>query len=103
MQARPVTNIKFVHCRNINKDGTINPNGGLTIAYNINSEFKVVGWAAAKCHTNDNYNKKLGRMKASGRLLSNKYYNTCEEMEETKFIQQTQEGYQREFSEQTNG
>lgn len=97
MANRPTSNIKFIHCRNINQDGTINPNGGLTIAYNINKDFKVVGWAGAKCHTKDNYNKQIGRRKSAGRLLSDKYYNPVNETNESDFIQKTQEGYQREF------
>lgn len=67
-------NIKYIHCRNINQDGSVMPHGGLTIAYVLNKSFKVVGWAAAKCCNKDNFNKHVGRMKAAGRLLSAQYY-----------------------------
>ena len=96
--SRPVSNIKFIHCRNKEKNGTIQPTGGLTIAYNVNSDYKVVGWAAAKCHTKDLYNKHVGRMKASGRLLSVKYYQEAPEIDEATFIKQTQDGYQEAFA-----
>lgn len=89
--------IKYIHCRNHNNDGSINPNGGLTIAYVINSDFKVVGFAAAKCHNKDNYNKQIGRMKASGRLLSAQFYTEMPEIDEQTFINDAQHGYQKEF------
>ena len=95
---RPTTNIKFIHCRHTNKDGSVNPHGGMTIAYVINNTFKVVGWAAAKCNLKDNYNKHVGRMKAAGRMLSNKYYQECPEIEEKTFIQNAQDGYKKEFN-----
>ena len=98
MATRPVSSIKFIHCRSVNKDGTIKPQGGLTIAYNLNANFKVGGWAAAKCHEKDLYNKQVGRMKSSGRLLSETYYHDEPETDESTFIQQAKEGYQREFN-----
>ena len=98
MKNRPQTNVKFIHCRNINPDGTINPHGGLTIAYNINKDFKVVGWAAAKCNFKDTYNKQIGRMKAAGRLLSNKYYLTVAETDEKTFIEKSHNGFKQHFS-----
>lgn len=98
MATRPVSNIKFIHCRSVNKDGTIKPTGGLTIAYNLNNEFKVVGYAAAKCHEKDLYNKQIGRMKSAGRLLSEKYYQDVPEVDESTFIQQTKDGYAEAFN-----
>lgn len=84
--ARPSSNTKFIHCRNTNKNGTIQPTGGLTIFYNLNSDCKVVGGAAAKCHEKDLYNKQVGRMKSSGRLLSEHYYQEASEIDEVTFI-----------------
>ena len=90
-------NIKFVHCRNKKNDGSVMPNGGLTIAYVLNGAFKVVGFAAARCNPKDHYNKHIGRMKAAGRLLSSEYYTDVPEIEEKTFIQQSQEGYNNAF------
>lgn len=98
MKTRPQSNIKFVHCRNINQDGSVKPHGGMTIAYAINESFKVVGWAAAKCNIKDMYNKHVGRMKAAGRMLSNEYYQECPEIDEKTFIKNAQNGYQKEFA-----
>lgn len=98
MPNRPVSNIKFIHCRNLHTNGTIKPTGGLTIAYNLNSDFKVVGYAAAKCHEKDLYNKQIGRMKSAGRLLSEKYYQDVPEVDETTFIKQTKDGYAKAFN-----
>lgn len=99
MSNRPQSNIKFIHCRNIDKQGVVSPKGGLTVAYCLNNQFKVVGWAAAKCNNKDTYNKHVGRMKAAGRMLSAQYYQDSPEIEEKTFIQQTQEGYQKNFNE----
>lgn len=90
-------NVKFIHCRSVNDDNSIKPNGGLTIAYVVNAAFKVVGWAAARCNPLDTYNKQIGRMKASGRLLSDKWYQECPELDEPTFIQQSIDGYKKNF------
>ncbi len=95
----PGAHIKYVHCRNKAKDGSVTPHGGLTIAYVLNDAFKVVGFASAKCHTKDNYNKHVGRMKAAGRLLSATYYVDVPETDEKTFIQQAKDGYAKQFAE----
>lgn len=95
VEQRPQSNVRFIHCRNLNEDGSINPKGGMTVAYNINKEGLVVGWAAASCHIRDTYNKLIGRMKASGRLLSDKYYKECPEIEEKTFISNTITGFDK--------
>lgn len=94
MEKRPQTNIRFIHLRNNNIDGSISPNGGMTIAYTRNEKGLVVGWASAKCHIRDNFNKVKGRMKAAGRLLSAHYYNDCPELNEKTFIEKCNEQYQ---------
>lgn len=90
-------NVKFIHCRYRNKDGSIAPRGGLTIAYVVNENFKVVGYAASKCNKLDAYRKQLGRQKAAGRLLSEAHYNEASEIDEPVFIEQAHEGFKREF------
>lgn len=90
-------NVKFIHCRYLNNDGSIAPNGGLTIAYVVNENFKVVGFAAAKCNKLDAYKKQLGRQKAAGRLLSDAHYEEVPEIDEQVFINQAHEGFKREF------
>ena len=67
--------VKFIHLRRTEtaKDGSerISCRGGLTIAYVPNdaegTSYKV---ASARCHWRDNFNRKIGRIKAAGRLLS---------------------------------
>lgn len=90
-------NVKFVHCRQHHPDGSVNPHGGLTIAYVMNAAFKVVGFSAARCNIRDMYNKQVGRMKSAGRLLSEHWYEEVPEIDEKTFIEQALEGYQREF------
>lgn len=91
--------IKFVHCRNLNDDGSINPRGGLCIAYATNDDQKVVGYAAAECPTNYNYVKAVARAKAAGRMKSAKYYQDAPELDEKVFIINAREGYQDKFQE----
>lgn len=90
--------VKFIHCRNLNKDLTTKPMGGMTIAYVLNDKFKVVGYATARCHTHDHYVKKLGRVKASGRLNSGEFYVNCPEKDEQVFISECHAGYLKEFA-----
>lgn len=91
-------NVKFVHCRNTTETGEVLPNGGMTIAYVMNDKFKVVGWAAAKCHVNDPFVKHTGRVKAAGRLNSGHYYQECPELDEKTFIEQSLNGYKKAFA-----
>lgn len=91
--------VKFVHCRNVDKEGKIMAHGGMTIAYLLDADFKVVGYAGAKCHEKDNYNKHIGRAKAAGRLRSSKYYEQVPEaMCEVDFIKKTKEGFNQVFN-----
>ena len=98
MSQQTKSNIKFIHCRNVSKNGSVIPHGGLTVAYVLNESFKVVGWAAAKCSNKDVYNKQVGRMKSEGRLSSNEYYQECPEINEQTFINQTHEGFKKNFA-----
>lgn len=86
--------IKYIHNRKHNSDGTIAPNGGLTIAYVLDKNFQVCGWAAARCHDKDHYNKHIGRAKATGRLQSGRWFQECEPMDEKEFIEKSIKGYQ---------
>ena len=89
------SNTKYIHVRKIDNNGVILPNGGLTIAYVLNDQFKVVGYAAARCHSKDHYNKQIGRAKASGRLRSGQYFQHVNEMNEKEFIEKTIKGYNK--------
>lgn len=95
-QVKP--NIKYIHCRNLSANNAVLPHGGLTIAYVLNEQFKVVGWAAARCADMNVYNKTIGRMKSSGRLKSHKYYQECPEIDEQTFIKQAKEGFDKNFA-----
>lgn len=85
--------VKFIHNRKVSKDGHVLPNGGLTIAYVLDNKFKVIGYAPARCHDKDHYNKNIGRAKASGRLRSAKYFQECAPTDEKEFIQKCVNGY----------
>lgn len=63
------SNVKFLHYRERNQDGSWNSRSGRTFAYQDqgNGSFKV---AVSKCHYNDNFNKTLARARAAGRLNS---------------------------------
>lgn len=64
--------IRFAHRRVIDQEtGEISPRGGLTFAYEqVGNE---IHYAIARCHTNDNFNKQQGRVKAAGRMMSDKH------------------------------
>ena len=66
--------IRFAHRRIVNPDGDIDPRGGLTFAYE--QKGNEIHYALARCHRNDNFNKQQGRVKAAGRLLSDKHRQT---------------------------
>lgn len=76
---------KFLHFREADNRGNINPRGGLTVAYRSIPAIEgfsgfegsdtgtFVEFAQAICHENDNFVKALGRAKAGGRLESFKH------------------------------
>ena len=66
--------IKFLHYRLFGDDGIV-ARGGITVAYceDAPGQLRV---AKARCHTLDNFVKKQGRIKASGRLQSEKLSHT---------------------------
>ena len=63
---------KIAHIRLKKTDNTINSNGGVTVAYEklANNVYK---YALAFCHPHDNFSKKQGRAKATGRLKSQRF------------------------------
>ncbi|UFK09570.1 hypothetical protein [Xanthomonas phage DES1] len=63
--------VKYLHYRHTAVDGSIESHGGITFAY-VEGE-QGISFATAQCSLNDNFNKKLGRAKAQGRLLSEKH------------------------------
>jgi len=63
--------IRFAHIRIIAPDGHIDSKGGLTIAYE--QQGNTINYAIARCHERDNFVKSQGRVKAAGRLLSDKH------------------------------
>lgn len=57
----------------------ISSRGGITIAYELVSEENgelIYAFALARCHENDNYDRRAGRAKAGGRLNSPRYRRT---------------------------
>ena len=66
-------NIQYIHRRPSSKT-TAGPasHGGYTIAYR-ETDKNCIEYNVAMCSTRDNFNKKLGREIAAGRLIDNKY------------------------------
>lgn len=77
-------NIKFMHFRQLNKDGTVNARGGLTLAY-YEEQPGLFTYAAARCSKDDNYSRHAGRCVAVNRLrLGNQAVcKTVEEFRQT--------------------
>lgn len=65
-----MSDVKFIHIRNKVGDKILN-NGGTTIAYQ-GLDPDTVRYAVAHCSPRDNFSKRLGRIKAQGRLDSDK-------------------------------
>lgn len=64
--------VMFKHARGKNPDGTISNMGGITLAYTF-FQGGYVKFAVAVCHPNDNFEKRIGRVKSAGRLRSAKH------------------------------
>ena len=63
--------IKFLHFRDIADDGSVNPRGGVTIAYRgfgPTEGVQTVSFAAARCSKDDNFERAQGRALAAQRL-----------------------------------
>lgn len=88
--AQSQSDTKFLHFREIDERGNVNPRGGLTVAYRpvpsdaLRELFQgfegsdsdtYVEYAQAVCHENDNFVKALGRAKSGGRLQSRRHTN----------------------------
>lgn len=65
---------KFKHIRNIDSEQRILAQGGMTVAYIIDEDKNVHGFATAKCRVPDAFNKHIGRIKSEGRLKSPHYF-----------------------------
>lgn len=63
---------QYLHLRDRNQDGSVEPRGGITYAFQEYDEGHIL-FAVAYCSTKDNFNKRYGRAKASGRLNSKNY------------------------------
>ena len=76
------------------KEETILAKGGKTIAYNVDENGNVTGCASANCHAKDVYSKKQGRVKATGRLASPRFYQEITiPMTEQEFVKAAHEAY----------
>lgn len=80
----PPAAFRFIHFRDVQllsgllgDQRIVHPNGGITLAFvdDVVGDKPVVRCGLAYCHTNDKYNKKLGRIKAAGRLMQNIAHN----------------------------
>ncbi len=88
MQSKPY----FIHIRNTQAvehldgfDYEVSPLGGTTIAVVYSPELEAHIYAVAKCSNKENYNKKVGRAIATGRLRTQCYVlNDCATMREAE-------------------
>lgn len=88
--------IRYMHYRpyssvfdaNIVAIDTVEGKGGLTIAYVEDAEKGTIEFASAICHENDNFNRKLGRDIAEGRLKSGRLVNEVFEGDYKAFIEE---------------
>lgn len=65
--------IKYLHVRQIDDEGNLSPNGGLTVAYTCTLTDIIL--QVARCHENDLFCHRIGRAIATGRLQSGKVAN----------------------------
>ena len=75
--------VKFKHFRMVNVDGSVSPRDGLTIAWVENPDGHVI-FGSSKCHPDDNFVKRLGRVRAFGRLKGSNAVETTVDTE--KFL-----------------
>lgn len=64
--------VKFHHLRYHDMSGRPTSRGGCTVAY-IQPQPGIILYAEAHCHPKDNFSRKQGRAKASGRLNSDRF------------------------------
>lgn len=57
----------FIHHRTRDVNNNVHNHGGHTVAFRTIGG-NIVEYAVARCHENENFNKRLGRTIASGRL-----------------------------------
>lgn len=62
------TRQKLRHIRAKDKDGNILSKGGATISAIVDDNDVVVSMAVALCHSRDNFNRRVGKVKANGRM-----------------------------------
>ena len=62
--------VKYLHVRTIDEDNNLSPNGGLTVAYTCTLTEIIL--QVARCHENDLFCHRIGRLIAEGRLKSKK-------------------------------
>lgn len=60
----------YHHMRSTDESGKAVPNGGVTIAIKIPESGNIISAGFARCHVNDPFCKRTGRVKAMGRLQS---------------------------------
>lgn len=92
-----VEEASFLHFRVRNPaTGAAQSRGGLTVAFVVDEAAKKITFAYAQCHGRDNYNKRLGRVKAAGRLSSPHYAQDF--VGDTKEFVRNQEALAQGFS-----
>lgn len=78
--------MQFFHVRHYDNQNQLLAQGGYCFALidssKVAPEFTIpeYRWGVSKCHEKDTYNKKKGRVRASGRAVSNKFFFKTPEM-----------------------
>jgi hypothetical protein len=62
--------MEFIHIRFHEPNRSVKAKGGYTFCFSDSGDGKC---GASKCHERDNYNKREGRVKAQGRMISEKF------------------------------
>jgi hypothetical protein len=71
--------VQFFHIRHYDNQNQLLAQGGYCFALVENS---IGGWTwgVSKCHEKDTYDKRMGRIRAAGRAVSNKFFFKSPEM-----------------------
>lgn len=72
----------YFHLRPVQGE-QIYPCGGITVAFEYDAELKLIFWSYSMCSMQDNFEKKLGRIKAKGRLSSYNWLQSFQITQET--------------------
>lgn len=75
--------VLYFHCRRTDEEFfDLLARGGCTFACIAQPDGNM-RWGVAKCHENDGFEKRIGRIKATGKMISNNHHFLTAHMEES--------------------